>query len=209
MELTKENAQSFLLYLCEEMPKQEKRFCELDSVVGDGDHGVTITRGFTAAKEAVSSCNGTPEDLFAEMGDAMMAAMGGAIGPIYGTLFRAFSQAVSGKSRLSTEGLGDMFQQGLEEIKMVANVKEGQKTLVDALSPASAALRESAEKGLSPAEAMRQAGAQATANMIARKGRARFLGEKSLGHQDAGATSLAELVRLMSEFLENQEGISI
>ena len=69
MELTKENAQSFLLYLCEEMPKQEKRFCELDSVVGDGDHGVTITRGFTAAKEAVSSCNGTPEDLFAEMGD--------------------------------------------------------------------------------------------------------------------------------------------
>jgi dihydroxyacetone kinase-like protein len=215
MELTKENAQSFLLYLCEEMPKQEKRFCELDSVVGDGDHGVTITRGFTAAKEAVSSCNGTPEDLFAEMGDAMMAAMGGAIGPIYGTLFRAFSQAVSGKSRLSTEGLGDMFQQGLEEIKMVANVKEGQKTLVDALSPASAALRESAEKGLSPAEAMRQAacaaeeGAQATANMIARKGRARFLGEKSLGHQDAGATSLAELVRLMAEFLENQEGISI
>ena len=197
------------------MPKQEKRFCELDSVVGDGDHGVTITRGFTAAKEAVSSCNGTPEDLFAEMGDAMMAAMGGAIGPIYGTLFRAFSQAVSGKSRLSTEGLGDMFQQGLEEIKMVANVKEGQKTLVDALSPASAALRESAEKGFSPAEAMRQAacaaeeGAQATANMIARKGRARFLGEKSLGHQDAGATSLAELVRLMAEFLENQEGISI
>lgn len=92
MELTKENAQSFLLYLCEEMPKQEKRFCELDSVVGDGDHGVTITRGFTAAKEAVSSCNGTPEDLFAEMGDAMMAAMGGAIGPIYGTLFRAFSR---------------------------------------------------------------------------------------------------------------------
>ena len=209
MELTSKNILALLLYLCDEMPKQEKRFCELDSVVGDGDHGVTITRGFTEAKKVLLSEGGTPEELFSRMGEAMMSAMGGAIGPIYGTLFQAFAQELSGDSRLSGETLARMFASGLNEIKAVANVKEGQKTLIDSLSPAAASLRESAEKGLDPAEAMAlaargaQEGAKATAEMIAQKGRARFLGEKSLGHQDAGASSLAEMLRLMAAFLAN------
>ncbi|WP_160559421.1 dihydroxyacetone kinase subunit DhaL [Parablautia muri] len=196
-------------YPTDEWTWDESYLCELDSVVGDGDHGVTMTRGWRAAKEALVDCNGVISEKFAAMGQAMMVNMGGAIGPIFGMLFKTFAKETEGKKTLNLATSALMFHEGLRKVKMTADVKEGQKTLVDALSPAVNSLAESSANGIDLKQAFEIAaecaerGAQATVDMMAKKGRTRFLKEKSLGYRDAGASSMAIIIRSMSDFLNN------
>lgn len=206
MELSGKDITDLFVFVVDRIIENEPYLCELDSVVGDGDHGITMTRGWKNAKKALLNCDGTIAEKFSAMGTALASNMGGAIGPIYGTLFKTFAKESEGREALNPETVAGMFGQGLQKIKLAADVKEGQKTLVDALSPAADSLSESAKDGLDLRQALEAAaecaekGAQATVDMVARKGRAKFLKEKSLGHRDAGATSMAIMVKAMSEF---------
>lgn len=202
---------SLFEYVAEEMISQEKYFCQLDSGLGDGDHGVTISRGFRAAQQILQQPQETLEKLFQNVGSAMMSSMGGAIGPIYALLFQGFAQAVAGKEKIDLSAAADMFEKGAFKVSVGADVQEGQKTMFDALAPAVRVLKQSAKEGKSLSEgflAARKAaekGAEDTVDMMAKKGRARFLREKSIGHKDAGAASMAALFVSVSDFLVREE----
>lgn len=206
-ELDRADVVLLLQYVAERMIAQESYFCELDSGLGDGDHGVTITRGFQAALRPISNPGGTLEQLFLQMGREMMRDMGGAIGPIYSMLFDGFAAGVSGKEVIDLETAAEMFEQGCRKISLGADVKEGQKTMFDALAPAARALRECADAGKGLTEGFCDAagaareGAASTTEMMAKKGRARFLREKSIGHMDAGAGSMAAFFEAVYNFL--------
>ncbi|MDD4690485.1 MAG: dihydroxyacetone kinase subunit DhaL, partial [Eubacteriales bacterium] len=187
MEINAQNITDLFCFVADSVMEKEQYLCELDSVVGDGDHGITMTRGFSAAKAALLTCDGDISVKFEVMGKALMGEMGGAIGPIFGTLFQAFAKETVGKETLTTADFSKMFENGLKMIKIIADVKEGQKTLLDALSPATQSLNESKELNDELVEALKKAavcaeqGAVETTNMVAKKGRARFLKEKSIG----------------------------
>lgn len=196
-----------LSYVADQMIAQEKYFCILDSKVGDGDHGVTIRRGFCAAKHILEQPAGSMEEMFRRTGKAMTAEMGGAIGPIYGMIFDGFARAVKEKDGIDGETAARMMVLAAQNVAFGAEVEEGDKTLYDALAPAAYAMKRKAGEGAGLYEifcagaAAARDGAERTCVMIARKGRARFLKEKSIGCQDAGAGSMAVLIEAMKEYI--------
>ncbi len=165
-----------------------EELCVLDSGIGDGDHGVTVARGFDAAGQAVLSAEGTPGDMLLAVGAAMASSMGGAIGPIYGTFWKETAKALSqGKT------MGEALEAGVNGAIRIGGAAPGDKTVVDAMMPCALAAKEGsclAESLLLGAKAARE-GAMATSDMVAKKGRAKFLREKSIGFIDPGAMSFA------------------
>jgi dihydroxyacetone kinase-like protein len=177
---------------------------KLDSAIGDGDHGTNMDRGMRKVLERLDGVEG--EDIGAALkavAMALISSVGGASGPLYGTLFLQMGNASSGRSELDLAGWTDALDTGLGGVVQRGKAEVGDKTMVDALTPATAALRERLGEGGSIAEAVSaaadaaEAGALATAPMHARKGRASYLGERSIGHQDPGATSAALIVRAL------------
>jgi len=178
----------------------------LDSVGGDGDHGTTMTRAMTKAEEAIEAeATGQIKALLADIGWAIMGVDGGATGPLFGTFFMSMSDAVADSNALGAGALADAFAAGLAALEKQTSARPGDKTLMDALVPAVAALRESAATGASVADALRAAaeaaerGAEATKNLQARFGRARNIKEASIGSPDPGATSVALIFRGFAE----------
>ncbi len=181
---------------------------QLDSAIGDADHGANMDRGF----QAVLAKLPTVEDkdigtILKSSGMTLLSTVGGAGGPLYGTLFMQFGTAGVGKEELADTDVVAMFDAGLKGVVNRGKAEVGDKTMVDALTPAVAALREAVEKGEPlPAalEAMRAAAEQGmtgTIPLVARKGRASYLGERSAGHQDPGATSSYLLLKTAAENL--------
>lgn len=178
---------------------------ELDAAIGDADHGSNMRRGTAAVLTALTE---TPQFTVAEtMKQAAMVlirSVGGASGPLYGTFFLRFSAAVDGND-LDTAGFATAFRAGLDGVVARGKAEAGDKTMYDALAPAAAALAECAAAGaaldqaLDRAVAAAQAGSDATVDMLARKGRASYLGPRSIGHRDPGATSAVLLVRAARE----------
>lgn len=165
-----------------------EELCKLDSGIGDGDHGVTVARGFDAAREAASAADGTPSDVLLAVGAAMANAMGGAIGPIYGVFWKETAKALSAQ-----KPIGEALEAGVAGVMRVGAASPGDKTVVDAMLPCALAAKEGEDFAGAlrlGALAARQ-GAEATSGMIAKKGRAKFLREKSLGFVDPGAMSFA------------------
>lgn len=208
-EIGKNDVERMLQDVAREMILREQYFCELDLGLGDGDHGVTVSRGWKALLEALTEQKEeTLEELFRRLGSVMTDSMGGTIGPIYGLMFEGFADALSGAETIDLMTAASMFGQSVQEIGIAADVKEGMKTSFDALAPAARALRQAADEHKSLEEGFREAaeaaerGAQATVNMTAKKGRARFLGEKSVGKKDAGAASMATMVGAMYMYLK-------
>lgn len=175
--------------------------CKLDSGIGDGDHGVTVARGFDAAQEVARSYEGEPADMLMAVGAAMAASMGGAIGPIYGVFWKEV-----GKAFAQEKSIGEAFEAGAMGVMRVGMAARGDKTIVDAMMPCALAAKaghslvESLQLG---AKAARE-GAMATSDMVAKKGRAKFLREKSVGFVDPGAMSFA----LFIEAWAKEEGES-
>jgi len=175
----------------------------LDAEVGDGDHGYTVSRAFAAAELAVQAGCADIGALLDTASEALAVAAGGAIGPLLAAFFAEGGVLLRGKQQLNSADLAAFFAGGLEAVQQIGGAQPGQKTLVDALAPAAQAL---AEHSLEPpasalavaAIAARQ-GAELTRGMAAMHGRARFLGERSAGYQDAGATSLAILVETLHD----------
>jgi dihydroxyacetone kinase-like protein len=179
------------------------RLTQLDSAIGDGDHGINLTRGFKAVVEAVDGSEEPPGAQLIVAGKTLVSKVGGASGPLWGTALRRAGRAVSGADVLDGPRLVDALAAGLAGVVELGAAEPGDKTMVDALGPAIDALREAIEGGSSLEDAISAAadaaaeGARATVPMQARKGRASYLGERSVGHQDPGATSTAVIVRAL------------
>ena len=169
---------------------------ELDSAIGDADHGANMDRGFTAVLAELQAS--PPQDVGAALKAVAMTlirTVGGASGPLYGTFFLRASSACAGKTTLQAYDLVQMFQAGIEGVQQRGKAELGDKTMVDALLPALEAMHKALSNGSGLAEILQQAvaaadlGMRGTIPLRARKGRASYLGERSIGHQDPGATS--------------------
>jgi dihydroxyacetone kinase-like protein len=181
---------------------------ELDSAIGDADHGANMDRGLTAV---VAALDGNPPTgaaaLLKSAGMTLVSTVGGASGPLYGTLFLRMATAAAGDGPLDPAGFAGALRAGLDGVVARGKAVAGDKTMFDALAPAcdalDAALAAGAPLAAALAEAARaaDAGRDATTPMLARKGRASYLGERSIGHQDPGATSVALLVGAASATL--------
>lgn len=172
---------------------------ELDSAIGDGDHGFNLDRGLTAVLVMLDKeAPGTPSALFKSVGMTLIGKVGGASGPLYGTAFLRMSAAAGGT--LDAAAFAKVLRAGLDGIAARGRAQAGDKTMYDALTPAVDALDAALAAGQPPAEALQEMvraaelGRAATVPMVARKGRASYLGERSAGHADPGATSVTLLV---------------
>jgi dihydroxyacetone kinase-like protein len=178
--------------------EQRDFLTQLDAAIGDADHGVNMHRGFAAAVATLqSSPDGSPGSLLHEVGTTLVYRVGGAAGPLFGTGFRQIGATLSEAGQPDGEVLLSALRAGLLGIQALGAAAPGDKTMVDAWEPAVSALERTLRAGGTAGEAARSAaeaanaGVEATLPMQARKGRASYLGSRSIGHQDPGATSTA------------------
>ncbi len=197
-----EQALAWLRELAAVFARAKERLTALDAAIGDADHGINMDRGFSAVAADLSAS--PPADIASALKATAMAlirTVGGAAGPLYGTFFLRASGACAGKVELSPADWVAAFRQGVEGVRQRGKAEPGDKTMLDALLPAAEAMRRALEQGsalpeiLGRAERAAEDGARATIPLQARKGRASYLGERSVGHQDPGATSAHLLVR--------------
>ncbi|MGW6917679.1 dihydroxyacetone kinase subunit DhaL [Kitasatospora sp. NPDC054939] len=207
-------ATAWLRTVAAAVEKQREQLTELDSAIGDGDHGSNLHRGFTAVLDALDGP--APAGAAAEAGPAgpgatltragttLISKVGGASGPLYGKAFRAIGAALPGPAA-DPAALGEALAAGLAAIRALGRAEPGDKTMVDAWTPAVAAWQTAAAAGgglrqaaASAADAAEQ-GMRDTVPLEARKGRASYLGPRSVGHQDPGATSSALVFRALAE----------
>jgi phosphoenolpyruvate---glycerone phosphotransferase subunit DhaL len=174
---------------------------KLDTAIGDGDHGTNMDRGMRAAVEKLEATDGDDIGaLLKAVGMALVSKVGGAAGPLYGTLFLQMGTASGGREELDLAGWGDALEAGVKGVQARGKAEPEDKTMVDALLPAVAALRAAEQDGASLGDALRRSaaaaeeGMRATIPLEARKGRASYLGPRSIGHQDPGATSSQLLI---------------
>ena len=182
---------------------------ELDATIGDGDHGINMSKGFKAVTEKLKEDDGVDiAGILKKTGMALVSTVGGASGPLYGTAFMKSSMSVNGKTEIDIKDFSNMLKDALDGIKMRGKAKAGEKTMIDALEPALEAINKGIEQGLESKEILKLAkeaaysGVEYTKTIIATKGRASYLGERSIGHQDAGATSSAIILETIYEAIE-------
>jgi dihydroxyacetone kinase-like protein len=189
-----------------EIEENRAELVRLDTAIGDGDHGTNMDRGMRKVLEKLDAGGG--DDIGAALkgvGMALVSSVGGAAGPLYGTLFLQMGSAAGSTATLDVGGLADALEAGVKGVQARGKAEPGDKTMVDALLPAVEALRGAQADGADPAEAARRSaaaaeeGMKATIPMEARKGRASYLGPRSIGHQDPGATSSYLLLRSAAE----------
>lgn len=186
--------------------------CLLDAAIGDGDHGITMLRAMEKMGKVIElNPSAALSDLLNEIAWALMDIDGGATGPLYGSLFLGMSEGVAGLESLNADAFARMFEQGVVSIQQQTKARVGDKTLMDALIPAVEALRSSADQGKTIPELLDAAsqaalrGAEATRNFPARYGRAKYQGERTLGHPDPGSISMAYLFQGLRDGL-NADG---
>jgi dihydroxyacetone kinase-like protein len=182
------------------------RLTDADLATGDGDHGIGMRRGFEAALEALEAVESNDvASSFKAVGTAIVSQTGGAAGAVFGTLFRSGAKAFGAAAAMDAAGLAGFLETGLEFVMQRGGVVPGQKTMVDALAPAAAAAREAAAAGLqatlAAAAAAAAQGLEATRGMVATTGKARSLGERSLGHVDPGAITVVLILTAMRDFV--------
>ena len=171
---------------------------QLDAAIGDADHGINLSRGFTAVLSALETANpATPGAILTVTGSTLISKVGGASGPLYGMAFRSAGKAVGDTADVDLAGLAAALEAALAGVQRLGAAREGDKTMVDALAPATGAFSKAVAEGAPEADALAaladaaQAGAAATIPMQALKGRASYLGPRSVGHEDPGAASTA------------------
>ncbi|MFC7310415.1 dihydroxyacetone kinase subunit DhaL [Streptomyces monticola] len=179
--------------------READRLTELDSAIGDADHGSNLRRGFAAVTDALAEGDtATPGAVLTLAGRQLISKVGGASGPLYGTLLRTTGKALGDAPEVTREQLADALRAGVDAVAKLGGAAPGDKTMLDALVPAVDALGTSFDAAREAAGK----GAEATTPLQARKGRASYLGERSIGHQDPGATSSALLVAALAQTAE-------
>ena len=193
--------------------EQKEYLTELDSAIGDADHGINMNRGMQAALEVVEGLSGPDAGngagdigaMFKAVGMKLVSTVGGAGGPLYGTLFLQLGAKSAGKAELEPGDWVDMLSAAVDGVIARGKAELEDKTMVDALVPGRDALQAALDEGAPFADALRgsadaaEEGMKATIPLVARKGRASYLGERSAGHQDPGATSSALFLRTVAE----------
>ena len=193
--------------------KNKEYLTRLDSAIGDADHGINLDRGMRAALAKLDGESGNDVgNLLKTVGMTLVSTVGGAGGPLYGTLFMQMGTAASGKEELAPEDWAAALEAAITGVQARGKAEPGDKTMVDALLPARDALRAALAGGTPLNEALRRSagaaeeGMKATIPLVARKGRASYLGERSAGHQDPGATSSYLLLKTAADTLADESG---
>ncbi len=197
MVITKNDVLKIVDKIVEVIKENKEYLTELDAAIGDADHGINLDRGFDAVKQKLTTLPETTDigTILRTIGMTLVSTVGGASGPLYGTAFMRAGQVVQGKNELSEEDIVKIFEAALDGIKQRGKAEAGDKTMIDSIEPAYKALKESLENNIALPEALNRAanaakeGMEYTKNISARKGRASYLGERSIGHLDPGATS--------------------
>ncbi|NEP82096.1 MAG: dihydroxyacetone kinase subunit L [Okeania sp. SIO3B3] len=186
---------------------------ELDAAIGDADHGINMNRGFQKViTQLPTVTNKDIGSIFKTVSMTLISTVGGASGPLYGTLFLRASAVVTGKSELTSEDMAKVFAAAVEGVVQRGKANLGDKTMLDALSPAANTFTEAVANGSSFLESLKQAvdaaesGMKNTIPMLAKKGRASYLGDRSIGHQDSGATSIYLILKTLLD-ISRKEGI--
>jgi phosphoenolpyruvate---glycerone phosphotransferase subunit DhaL len=185
--------------------EQRDYLTQLDAAIGDADHGTNMDRGFTAVVEKLQGLEAPPGRLLITAGGTLVSTVGGASGPLWGTALRRAGRALGEAEEFDGSELAAALDAALEGVVELGAAQEGDKTMVDALAPAVRALRERLDDGSTVAEALAAAraagedGMRATVPLRASKGRASYLGERSIGHQDPGATSTALIIAALEQ----------
>ncbi|MGB9809103.1 MAG: dihydroxyacetone kinase subunit DhaL [Caldanaerobacter sp.] len=209
MVVTKEDVLKVINRIVEVIRENREYLTELDSAIGDADHGINMDRGFEAVKQKLETIpeNSDIGTILKTVGMTLVSTVGGASGPLYGTAFMRAGQVVQGKTELTEEDIVKIFDAALQGIKDRGKAQAGDKTMIDAIEPAYKALKESLENNIALPEALKRAanaakeGMEYTKNISARKGRASYLGERSIGHIDPGATSSYLMINAFSEVI--------
>ena len=206
MGVSYEDAVRFVRSYADVIAENKEYLTQLDSAIGDADHGINMNRGMQAALGKLETIpNGDVGNLLKTVGMTLVSTVGGAGGPLYGTLFLQFGTATAGKAELDAEDWAAALVAGVQGVQMRGKAEPGDKTMVDALIPARDAFRQALDDGASFEEALQRStaaaeeGMKATIPWVARKGRASYLGERSAGHQDPGATSSYLLLKTASD----------
>jgi len=201
-------ARAWVAELAASVASERDHLTSLDSAIGDADHGVNLHRGFTAVTAKLAAADpppATPGAVLMLVGRTLISTVGGASGPLYGTAFREVAKALGDSAEVDDATFAAALRAGLDGIVRLGKAEEGDKTMVDAWLPALAALEAALGSGSSLADATAEAakaaaaGAEATIPMQARKGRASYLGPRSVGHQDPGATSSTMLFAALAK----------
>jgi len=204
-----EMTKNCLLAVAEMFEEKKEELSSYDAVIGDGDHGITMARGAKAAKAKLMEMeSATCRDYFKTYGRTLVSTLGGAMGPLFGSVFLELSKAVKGKETVEGTDFALGFENGMNKVMDLGGAKPGDKTMVDAMAPAVEAMKASAASGAglaqvlaSGAEGAKQ-GVEATIPLIASRGRSRYAQEKAIGHQDAGATSICYMLQTIAAFLK-------
>ncbi len=201
-----EKVREIILKISEVIEEQKLFLTKLDAAIGDGDHGLNMAKGFGAAKEKIEAgAFSSPSEILKAVGMALISKVGGAAGPLYGTAFLNASKVVVDKEDLNLEDFKIMLASALDGVKSRGKAVVTEKTMVDAIEPALRALEEAIENGDSARDAMDKAvvaakeGVEYTKTIIAKKGRASYLGERSIGHEDPGAMSSYIILKTIAE----------
>ncbi len=188
--------------------EEEKDFLtELDNVIGDGDHGINMARGFAEVEKKMESIAGKDiGSILKSVGMTLVSTVGGASGPLYGTAFMKAGASIGAKNEIGMQDFLDAFKNAIEGIKARGRSTVGEKTMLDAMVPAFEAMEASVQAGESDSRKVLDAGVTAakagvehSKSLVATKGRASYLGERSVGHQDPGATSFTDMLIVAAE----------
>lgn len=206
MSVSFEDAVRWVRSFADVIAENKEYLTQLDSAIGDADHGINMNRGMQAVLGKIEGVtNGDIGELLKNVGMTLVSTVGGAGGPLYGTLFLQFGAATVGKTDIEPADWALALEKGVEGVQMRGKAEPGDKTMVDALIPARDAFRKAVDEGepfadaLGRSAAAAEEGMKATIPWVARKGRASYLGERSAGHQDPGATSSYLLLKAAAD----------
>lgn len=203
------DGKSILLAMVKAIQENKDYLAEVDGLIGDGDHGMNMNKGFTVFETRFKDKAFSFSEGLGELGNILFSEIGGSMGPIYGTILMDMSETGEELEEIALNDLADMLAAGLEGLQSIVEAKVGDKTLVDTLSPAVDALKKGAEEGKDFAETLEQMkqaaekGKDSTKNLAAKFGRSSRLGERSRGVLDAGATSCCIILTAMADAIIN------
>jgi phosphoenolpyruvate---glycerone phosphotransferase subunit DhaL len=216
------DAEFFLAWIAsaaEAIDANRDHLTQLDAAIGDADHGINLDRGFTAVLRTLNAHHGaasnwTPGRILAVTGNTIIAEVGGAAGPLYGMAFRRAGQALGGATEVDLPALSAALDAALAGVQRLGAARQGDKTMVDALQAATLAFREAIAAGASTFDALAvlaeaaQTAASGTIPMQALKGRASYLGPRSVGHEDPGAASTALILGALRDTAQNRQTLN-
>jgi dihydroxyacetone kinase-like protein len=202
--------EEMILKIAKEIQNHKDYLCRIDAAIGDGDHGVSMAKGFKKVEDKLKNSENlfTIAEVNEIVGLTLLQEIGGATGPLFSTIFLSSAKIAGDRKEVDLDLLSKMFTAAVEDVCKLGKSKPGDKTLIDALKPAAEALSQAARDGLSIEEGLNMAyqnalaGVEATKEMTPKQGKARYLKDRAIGHQDAGATSISIMFKAMKEYLD-------